>query len=91
MRLQPPNADSIHLLITDHVFQDLTGRELSERLRKAHPYMKVMHMSGHLLETLQESSLTPGAAFLQKPFRPQGLVDAVRKLLSVEQASGFGE
>jgi hypothetical protein len=45
--------------------------------------MQVMHISGHLRRTLeQEGHIIPGAAFLQKPFRPQQLAEAVEALLA---------
>jgi two-component system cell cycle sensor histidine kinase/response regulator CckA len=71
----------IHLLITDHLFQDFTGREIAERIKVSRPDMKVMHVSGYLFDTLPEGSFTPGASFLQKPFTPRNLAEAVRQLI----------
>ena len=75
-------SSPIHLLITNHLIQNTSGREIAEELRETRPDMKVMHISGHLLKTIeQQDGFTPGAAFLQKPFLPKQLADAVRLLL----------
>jgi DNA-binding response OmpR family regulator len=81
--LAESHQGTIDLLITNHVLHNYTGRDVAQRVRAIHPEMKVMHTSGHLRTTLErEGSLTPGAAFLQKPFQPQELAAAVRRLLA---------
>ena len=80
----------IDLLITDHLFRKTTGREIAERIKRTRPDMKVLHMSGHFLETLQDAGLTPGAAFLQKPFSVQSLADSVRIALTSKSSCTCG-
>jgi FixJ family two-component response regulator len=46
----------------------LRGTELAEEVRKLHPGIQVMFMSGYA-EGLPELAIPAGATFLQKPFR----------------------
>jgi signal transduction histidine kinase len=58
----------IDLLLTDIVMPGLRGTELAEEVRKLHPGIQVMFMSGYA-EGLPELAIPAGATFLQKPFR----------------------
>ena len=72
----------IHLMITDMVMPGMSGRELAQRLLPAHPQMKVLYMSGYPDHfVIHNGNLSPGAAFLQKPFTPAALSNKVRQLL----------
>ena len=71
----------IDLLVTDVVMPELGGRELAEGALKLRPGMKVMFMSGHTQDVVLKEGVQKGAAFLQKPFTPVGLVQRVREAL----------
>ena len=72
----------INLLITDHSLDTMTGRQLAEQMRQSRPDLKVLHISGHLREELeQEGGLMPGASFLGKPFSPGDLTKKVTQVL----------
>src|SRR5436190_10726212 len=58
----------IDLLITDIVMPKMNGRELSERLLKLRPTLKVLYISGYAGETLSKLDQTDVGNFLQKPF-----------------------
>jgi len=74
---------SLDLLVTDVVLPGINGRVLSERLREVMPGMRVLYMSGYTDDmVLRTGVVTHGAAFLQKPFTPQGLLDRVRAVLT---------
>ena len=77
----------VDLLLTDFLMPGMDGHELAERLRTRFPRMKVLITSGHIEEeTVQkgvmEESFKKGAAFLQKPFKPEELVRRVRAVLA---------
>jgi len=59
----------IDLLITDMVMPRMNGRQLVDRLTVRHPDLKVLFLSGYTDdELLRRGNLTPGRAFLEKPF-----------------------
>jgi two-component system, cell cycle sensor histidine kinase and response regulator CckA len=72
----------IHLMITDVVMPEMSGRELTEHLAGTHPEMKVLFMSGYTDDTIvRHGILESDIAFLQKPFTPQALAHRVREVL----------
>jgi CheY-like chemotaxis protein len=87
LRLAERHPDTIHLLVTDVVMPHMSGRELSDRLADVRPKMKVLFMSGYTDHAAMHRHLTPGAAFLQKPFTPETFARKVRSMLD-EQPDG---
>ena len=77
------HATEIDLLLTDLVMPDgLTGRELAEQLQTKRPSLKVIYTSGYSPEFAGSNlALKEGLNFLQKPYRPQQLAQAVRDCL----------
>lgn len=72
----------IHLLVSDVVLEDMSGRELVNRLSDARPEMKVLFMSGYTDDTIiRHGILQEGTAFLQKPFTTEALARKVRAVL----------
>ena len=80
--------DDIHLMITDVVMPHMSGREIAERLSTVRPKMKVLFMSGYTDHALMHRELTPGAAFLQKPFTPDSFARKVRHVLDSSAVTG---
>ena len=72
----------IHLLLSDVVLAQMSGRELVERLSPLRPEMKVLYMSGYSDEAIvHHGVLAPGTAFLQKPFSTESLMRKLREVL----------
>jgi PAS domain S-box-containing protein len=72
----------IHLVLTDVVMPNVSGRELANRLSERWPAIKVLFMSGYTDNVvMQHGVLEEGAEFIQKPFSPEELAGKVREVL----------
>jgi C4-dicarboxylate-specific signal transduction histidine kinase len=72
----------IHLMVTDVVMPQMSGRELADRLTPLRPEMKILYMSGYTEDALVQHGVADLAvAFLQKPFRPIELARRVHAVL----------
>jgi nitrogen-specific signal transduction histidine kinase/CheY-like chemotaxis protein len=72
----------IHLLLTDVVMPELSGRQVAEALRARRPEIQVLFMSGHGNEAIEAHGMNDGRAhFIQKPFTPTELATQVRAAL----------
>jgi PAS domain S-box-containing protein len=72
----------IHLLLTDMVMPQMSGRFFADWLRKVSPDTKVVFVSGYLEESLHPGDrLENGTFFLPKPFDPEQLAKTVRQVL----------
>jgi PAS domain S-box-containing protein len=73
----------IDLLLTDVVMPGLDGRQLHQQLGALRPGLRVLFMSGYAGDVVTHHGvLEDGAAFLQKPFSPEGLAAAVQRALA---------
>ena len=78
----------IHLMLTDVVMPQMSGKELADRLAPVHPEMTVFFMSGYTGSDLTSYGAPgPSQHFIPKPFRPLDLVKKVRDLLDVSRGS----
>jgi PAS domain S-box-containing protein len=76
------HSGPIHLLISDVVMPEMNGPELSIRLQRFRPEMKVLYMSGYTDSTIVQQRMADEARnFIQKPFVPDALVRRVREIL----------
>jgi two-component system cell cycle sensor histidine kinase/response regulator CckA len=72
----------VDLLLADLEMPELSGEEMARRLRMTRPDLKVLYVSGHVDRLMDERPcLWEGEAFLEKPFTPEGLSQAVSMLL----------
>ncbi len=83
LHLATSSDTMIDILLTDIMMPELDGHELSKRIRKTWPDIKVIFMSGY------SSNLTPNldmpanhqALILEKPFRKEDLATILNKAL----------
>jgi two-component system, cell cycle sensor histidine kinase and response regulator CckA len=74
--------NDVDVLITDLMMPGMTGDELSRRIRTDAPDVPVLYLTGFTERLFAErKQLWEGEAFLEKPFTPLGLVEAVSMLL----------
>lgn len=73
---------TVDLVVADFVLPEMDGPELVEQIRNLRPGIPALYISGYLREDVPERRFSqPGAAFLQKPFRAEAFLRAVRDLL----------
>lgn len=77
------NGDTVDLVLTDVVMPGMKGGELVERLAQHHTNLKVLYMSAYTEgDAINFGMLSPGMAFIEKPFSPDDLAGKVRDVLT---------
>ncbi|MDX9979664.1 MAG: response regulator [Lentisphaeria bacterium] len=85
VRAAAAHPAAIHLLITDVVMPEMNGCDLAEAIRRRHPEIKLLFMSGYMAHSLTHRCvLAAGENFLSKPFSIQELAEKVRTALESE-------
>ena len=75
-------SGEIHLLITDVVLPEMSGKDLTEEMIKIRPEIKTLFMSGYTADIIAPHGiLERGVHFVQKPFTTQSLGRKVREVL----------
>jgi CheY-like chemotaxis protein len=77
----------IDLLITDIIMPGMRGWELAQKLSSTRSGLKVLYISGHTdTDLINEGALLEGGTFLEKPFRPEMLLQKVQEILNTDSA-----
>ena len=87
LELAAAHPGPIHLLLTDVVMPDMSGRDLWRRLSADFPDLKCLYMSGYTTNVISHHGvLEQGVHFLPKPFTLPVLALALRGALAEIQA-----
>ncbi|MGD0089467.1 MAG: PAS domain S-box protein [Planctomycetota bacterium] len=82
LRLVETYTGPLHLLLTDVVMPEMSGKDLAERLKAKHPEVKVLYMSGYTSNVVLDHGVNGETlAFIEKPFMPATLAKKVRETL----------
>ena len=76
----------ISAVITDHIMPGMSGAEFVRELRKIHPHLPVMVISG--LEEAEQEYAGMDVRFLLKPLSPDLLLSNLRFLIEQQQQEG---
>ena len=76
------SGDEVALLISDVVMPVMDGPTMVREVRKTHPDVPILFMSGYAEEQLRKSIDIANVAFLPKPFSVLELAEAVQRVLA---------
>ena len=72
------------LVIADLTMPDMPGEELLRKMLSVHPALRILVCSGYPINRESYATLSPEQiGFLQKPFVPKMLIEAIERLMSV--------
>jgi signal transduction histidine kinase len=73
----------VHLILTDVVMPEMSGRQLVDQFRQVWQDSKVLYMSGYTDNTIvSHGVLEEGVNYIQKPFTPDALARKVHEVLN---------
>jgi len=82
IRLAREFGGPIHLLLTDVVMPEMSGREMAEQIVASRPAIKRLFMSGYTANVIAHHGvLDEDVRFIQKPFSIEALSRKVREIL----------
>ena len=82
MELAEKQTGEIHLVITDVIMPEMSGRELVDHLLKLYPDIKSLYMSGYTANVIAHHGvLEKGIHFINKPFSKQDFAAEIQHVL----------
>lgn len=82
LQLAESHEGAIHLLLTDVIMPEMSGRDLWRRLSALRPDLKCLFMSGYTANVIAHHGvLDEGVHFLQKPFSKDELATKLREAI----------
>ena len=82
LRIAREHPGEIHVLFSDVVMPDLTGREVADRISRMRPRIRILRTSGYAEHVIaRQGQVEEGIRFLPKPYTPRELVRRVRDTL----------
>ena len=88
VRMFEEQKDAIDLLVMDVMMPVLQGPEAYAKIQASHPDVPVIFTSGHASDLIASNSSIVEAVFLEKPYTPATLAQAVRKRLDDRKGKG---
>jgi PAS domain S-box-containing protein len=83
LRICEQHEGKIHLIITDVIMPDMSGREMARQIRQLGNNVKVLYMSGYTDNSIvHHGILDADTPFLQKPFTSDSLTRKVREIIA---------
>jgi DNA-binding NtrC family response regulator len=83
--LEAMSTDAFSLILMDIKMPGRDGMSLMREVKEKWPEVPVIIMSGYVTnETVTQVSKTDAASFIAKPFTPDELAEAIRKVLEKE-------
>ncbi len=81
------NVGRLGLLIMDEMMPDMEGHEVARRFRVKDPDLKVLYLTGHADHLFDaKEQMWDLEAYLDKPFTPDGLRQAIAQLVYDRQS-----
>ncbi|MCP5044623.1 MAG: response regulator [bacterium] len=74
---------SVDLLVSDVILPGMNGVELARLAVNRNPSLRVVLVSGYTANVLKESGVPPEVELLEKPFKPESLLERIAAQLSV--------
>lgn len=82
-------AGEFDVALVDYKMANMDGLELLKRIRARWPHIAVILMTGYAsIPTAVEAIKTGAADFLEKPFKPEDLLEKLRKVLAESEHGG---
>ena len=68
----------IDILLTDVLMPGMTGKELADKMKAAHPKIKIIYTTGHCSDVLSSRDIDADCDLLRKPFSRKKLLECIR-------------